>query len=78
MNSWVVFSRSFDSRWPTDHHIWSKPISGHNSLLDWDIDFRFGVWVGFVNPHNVSKRIHENHENIANLEIVKFWQMWNF
>jgi len=25
MNSWVVFSRSSDSRWPTEGHIWSKP-----------------------------------------------------
>jgi len=43
-------SRSSDSRWPTDCHIWSKPILGHNLVLDWDIDFRIGMWVGFVNP----------------------------
>jgi len=29
-----------DSRWPTDDHIWSKPILRHNSVLDWDIDFK--------------------------------------
>jgi len=41
MNSWVVFSRLSDSRWPTDDHIWSKLILGHNSVLDRDIDFKF-------------------------------------
>jgi len=45
MNSWVVFSRSSDSRWLTDCQIWSKPTLGHNSVLDWDIDFKFCVLV---------------------------------
>jgi len=45
MNSWVVCRRSFDSRWLTGRHIWSKPILGRNSVLDWDIDFKFCVLV---------------------------------
>jgi len=39
------WSSSSNSRWPTDRHIWSKPILGHNSVLDWDIDFKFCVLV---------------------------------
>jgi len=74
----LFFSRSFDLRLPTDRHICLKPIFGHNSVLDWDIDLRFGVWVGFVNPNNVSNGIHENHKNIGNCEIVKFWKVQNF
>jgi len=66
MKSWVVFSRSSDSRWPTDRHIWLKPILGHNSLLDWDIDSKFGVWVDFINPHKVSKEFREFGENREN------------
>jgi len=46
MNSWVVFFwRSSNSRWPTDGHIWSKPILGHDSVLDWNIDFKICVLV---------------------------------
>jgi len=33
-------SRSSNSRWPTDCHIWSKPTLSHNSVLEWDIDFK--------------------------------------
>jgi len=36
-------SMSSNSRWPTDDNIWSKPLLGHNSVLDWDIDFKFSV-----------------------------------
>jgi len=77
----LFFLRLSDSRWPTDCHIWSKPILGHNSVLDWDIASKFGVWVDFINPHEVFegfREIHENHEIIGNREIVKFWKMWNF
>jgi len=45
LKSYDVLSRSFNSRWPTDHHIWSKPILGHNSVLHWDIDFKISALV---------------------------------
>jgi len=44
MNSWVDLSRSSDSRWPTDRDIWSKPILGHNLVLDWDIPMARICW----------------------------------
>jgi len=45
LKAYDFLSRSSDSRWPTDRHIWSKPILGHNSVLDWDIDFKIGALV---------------------------------
>jgi len=45
IKTYDILSRSSNSRWPTDRHIWSKPILVHNSLLDWDIDFKFCVLV---------------------------------
>jgi len=30
-------------------------IIANISVLDRDIDLKFGVWVDFINPHNVSK-----------------------
>jgi len=45
IKTYDFLSRSSDSRWPTDRHIWSKPILGHKSVLDWDIDFKISVLV---------------------------------
>jgi len=67
----LFFSRSSDSRWPTDRHIWSKPILSHTSVLDWDIDSKFGVWVDLINPHNLYKGFREIRENNGNREIEK-------
>jgi len=41
IKSYEFLSRSSNSRWLTDRHIWLKPILGHNLVLDWDIDFKF-------------------------------------
>jgi len=45
IKTYDFLTRSSNSRWPTDRHIWSKPVLGHNSVLDWDIDFKFCVSV---------------------------------
>jgi len=46
MNIWVdVLSGSSDSRWLNNFYIWSKPILGHNSVLNWDIDFKISALV---------------------------------
>jgi len=45
IKTYDFLSRLSNSRWPTDHHIWSKAILGHNSVLDWDIHFKFCMWI---------------------------------
>jgi len=36
--TYAFLSKLYNSRWATDCHIWSKPILGHNSVLDWDMN----------------------------------------
>ena len=35
------FFRLWNSRWPTEHHIYIKPELGYIFVLVWDIDFNF-------------------------------------
>jgi len=58
----INFWSRFDSRWPTDCRICLKPIFAHKSVVDWDIDFIFFVWVLWRSPHNISYGFHEIHD----------------
>jgi len=72
INFW---SRS-DSRWPTDCRMCPKPIYGCKSVLDWDIDLTFCVWVLWRSPHNISYGFCE----IRDIRDISgnFWKFWNF
>jgi len=65
-----------DSRWPTDHRICLKPIFAHKSVLDWDIDFIFCVWVLWRRPHNISYGFREICD-ISNISKT-FRKIWKF
>jgi len=61
--TYAFLSKSYNSRWATDRHIWLKPILGHNSVLDWDMNMTkyLRSQQQFHNAHSRSRVKDEGH-----------------
>jgi len=60
MNSWVVFSRSSDSRWPTDRHIWSKPILAITWYWIEILTSNFVRWYPKTKPYDILLKLFDS------------------